>query len=139
MHLLSNANSFAACWMLLNNVSFPQCRKHKTLWLCHGFWQTFQAFDCIMIQSVSEYIYVLKPQDSFGEFERRKKILQRVLEIIRKHHQTFLQLFLMTYLMHYCPMANYHYVHNLWQSVRGDSKHFVLVISWKWKHFGANC
>ena len=37
-------------------------------------------------------------------------------------------------------MANYHYVHNLWQSVRGDSKHFyVLVISWKLKHFGANC
>ena len=27
-------------------------------------------------------------------------------------------------------MANYHYVHNLWQSVRGDSEHFyVLVIS----------
>ena len=37
-------------------------------------------------------------------------------------------------------MANYHYVHNLWQSVWGDSKHFyVLAIFWKWKHFGANC
>ena len=42
--------------------------------------------------------------------------------------------------MQYCPVAKYHYVHNLWQSVRGDSKHFdVLDISWKWKHFWANC
>ena len=37
-------------------------------------------------------------------------------------------------------MANYHYVHNLWQSVRGHSKHFdAFDISWKWKHFWANC
>ena len=37
----------------------------------------------------------LKPQYSFGEFKKKKKILdlQRVQEIVRKHHQTFLQLF----------------------------------------------
>ena len=29
--------------------------------------------------------------------------------------------------MQYCPMANYHYVHNLWQSVQGDSEHFFVV------------
>ena len=62
--------------------------------------------------------------------------LQKVQGIIRKHHQTFLQLFGMTYIvMQYCLMAKYHYVHNLWQSVRGgggggDSKHYdVLDIS----------
>ena len=39
---------------------------------------------------------VLKPQDSFGEFDNFFLDLQKVQEIIRKHHQTFLQLFLMT-------------------------------------------
>ena len=29
--------------------------------------------------------------------------------------------------MQYCPMANYHYVHNLWQSVRGDSEHLQYL------------
>ena len=24
-------------------------------------------------------------------------------------------------------MANYHYVHNIWQSVRGDSEHFDVL------------
>ena len=35
----------------------------------------------------------LKPQDSFGEFDYFFLDLQKVQEIIRKHHQTFLQLF----------------------------------------------
>ena len=35
--------------------------------------------------------------------------------------------------MQYRPIANYHYVHYLWQSVRGDSEHFsVWVISLKY-------
>ena len=28
--------------------------------------------------------------------------------------------------MQYCPVANYHYVHNLWQSVRGTPNIFFL-------------
>ena len=28
--------------------------------------------------------------------------------------------------MQYRPVANYHYVHNVWQSVWGDSKHFYV-------------
>ena len=44
------------------------------------------------------FFLILKPQDSFGEFEEKKILdLQKVQEIIRKHHQTFLQLFWMTY------------------------------------------
>ena len=39
----------------------------------------------------------LKPQDSFGEFNKFFLDLQKVREIIQKHHQTFLQLFGMTY------------------------------------------
>ena len=34
--------------------------------------------------------YILKPQDSFGEFNNLFLDLQKVQEIIRKHHQTFL-------------------------------------------------
>ena len=53
----------------------------------------------------------LKPQDSFGEFDILFLDLQKVQEIIREQHQTFLQSFGMTY----CnatrgPMAYYHYV-----------------------------
>ena len=37
---------------------------------------------------------LLKPQDSFGEFKKKKLLIFRtVQEIIRKHHQIFLQLF----------------------------------------------
>ena len=39
----------------------------------------------------------LKPQDSFGEFDKFFLDLQKVQVIIRKHHQTFLLLFGMTY------------------------------------------
>ena len=39
----------------------------------------------------------LKPQDSFGELDNFFLDLQKVQEIITKHHQTFLQLFWMTY------------------------------------------
>ena len=40
--------------------------------------------------------------------------------------------------MQYCPMANYHMYITYGKVFEGDSKHFyVLVISWKWKHFGA--
>ena len=41
----------------------------------------------------------LKPQDSFGEFNQFFVDLQKVQEIIRKHHQTFLQLFSMIMVM----------------------------------------
>ena len=47
-------------------------------------------------QFVSQYMK-LKPQDSFGEFDKILLDLQKVQEIIRKHHQTFLQLFGMTF------------------------------------------
>ena len=40
---------------------------------------------------------MLKPQDSFGEFNKFFLDLQKVHEIIRKHHQTFLKLFWLTY------------------------------------------
>ena len=39
----------------------------------------------------------LKPQDSFGEFDNFFLDLQKVQGIIKTHHQTFLQLFGITY------------------------------------------
>ena len=58
-----------------------------------------------MMTTVGVYMYAmglcvtnsLKPQYSFGEFNNIFLDLQKVQEIIRKHHQTFLQLFGVTY------------------------------------------
>ena len=72
----------------------------------------------------------LKPQDSFGEFNNSFSLSSESAGNHQKHHQTFQQLFGMMIVMQYCPVAKYHYVHNLWQSVRGDTENFyVLVIS----------
>ena len=49
------------------------------------------------IMVILDWTSPLKPQDSFGEFNNFFLDLQKVQEIIRKHHQTFLQLFWMTY------------------------------------------
>ena len=43
------------------------------------------------------YGVILKPQDSFGEFDNIFLDLQKVQEIIRKHHQTYLQLVWISY------------------------------------------
>ena len=97
---------------------------------------------CAIVSSSSRL--TLKPQDSFGEFDKKFLDLQKVQEIIIKHCQTFLQLFWMSYCNATLPsgkssLCSLHNLH-VWQSVRGDSEHFYfLVISWKWKHFGANC
>ena len=73
----------------------------------------------------------LKPQDSFGKFDN---FFLDLPESAGNHQKTPSDLPAIVWndiiVMQYCPMANYHYVHNLWQSVRGDSEHFyVLVIS----------
>ena len=49
--------------------------------------------------------FLLKPQDSFSEFKNFFLDLQKVQEIIRKHHQIFLQLFWMTYCNAILPSA----------------------------------
>ena len=70
-----------------------------------------------------------KPQDSFGEFNKLFLDLQKVQEIIKKTtiRPSCNRLeWHIVFVMQYCPMANYHYVHNLWQRVRGDSKHFYV-------------
>ena len=87
-----------------------------------------------------ESCLILKPQDSFGEFNTFCLDLQKVQEIIRKHHQTFLQLFWMTYCKAILPYGKILCTYMYWQSVRGASEHFdVWDISWKWKHFWASC
>ena len=80
------------------------------------------------------------PQDSFGEYNKFFLDLQKVQEIIRKHHQTFLQLFWMTYCNAILPSGKLSLCITYGKVFWGDSEHFyVLVISWKLKHFGANC
>ena len=83
----------------------------------------------------------LKPQDSFGEFNNffswSSESARHLSENTIRPSCNCLEWHIV---MQYCPMANYHYVHNLWQIVRGDSENiYVLIISCKWKHFGANC
>ena len=58
--------------------------------------QFLKLFGSVKFSNVYKYKY-LKPQDSFGEFDKFFLDLQKVQEIIRKHHQTFLELFGMTY------------------------------------------
>ena len=86
------------------------------------------------------YTLALKPQDSFGEFNNFFLIFRKCGKSSENTIRPSCNCLEWHTVMQYCPMANYHYVHNLWQSVQGDSEHFyVLVIYWKWKHFGANC
>ena len=70
------------------------------------------------LESMSTFSQALKPQDSFGESNNIFLDLQKVQEIIRKHRQTFPQCFEWHIVMQHCPVANYHYVHNLWQRLR---------------------
>ena len=105
---------------------------------------------CKFLYSLYMYMYLklslLKPQDSFSEFDNFFPLIFRKC---RKSSENTIRpscnCFEWHIVMQYCPVVNYHYVHvglhNLWQSVRGDSKHFYvnLDISWKWKHFWANC
>ena len=92
-------------------------------------------------------LYSLKPQDSFGEFDNLFSWSSESTGNHIKHHQTFLQLFLMTHIV-ICNvaqvLANYHYVQKTYGKLFGGTPIFflcfgVLVISWKWKRFGANC
>ena len=46
-----------------------------------------------LIESKIRSGYSLKPLDSFGEFDNFFLDLEKVQEILKKHHQTFLQLF----------------------------------------------
>ena len=80
----------------------------------------------------------LKPQYSFGEFEKKKNLdLQKVQEIIRKYHQTFLQLFGMTYCNAFWPNGKLSLCALPMAKCSGgggggggDSEHFyVLIIS----------
>ena len=101
----------------------------------------FNSSYCMSMSFIWVIFPKLKPQDSFGEFDLFFFLIFRKC---RKSSENTIRpsshCFEWHIVMQYCPMANYHYVHNLWWSVRGDSEHFdFLDISWKWKHFWANC
>ena len=130
--------------------SFPakKCIFGQTTWFSGNHWIEYSGKDLSPLkQTLVAYAYMslcycLKPQDSFGEFDPKKSLnLQKVQEIIRKHLQTFLQLFWMTYCNAILPSCKFiiNDVH-LWKGVRGTPNiSMFLVISWKWKHLGANC
>ena len=92
------------------------------------------------LHAMFSYVNIsLKPQDSFGKFDTFFLIFRKCRKSSENTIRPTCNCLELHIVMQFCPIANYHYVHNLWQSVRGNSEHFyVLVISWKWKHFGAN-
>ena len=94
-----------------------------------------------VINPSSMAIRVLKPQDIQEIQEFFFLIFRKCRKSSENTIRSSCNCFEWHIVMQYCPVANYHYVHNLWESVRGpDSEHFyVLVIFWKWKHFGVNC
>ena len=70
----------------------------------------------------------LKPQDSFGEFNNKNSWSSENVGNHQKTPSDLPAIVLNDILQcnYYCPVANYHHVHNLWQSVRGDSEHFTF-------------
>ena len=115
-------------------TAMPPNRTHKIL---HSSAMYYQNLNVIRESSKK----LLKPKDSFGEFQFFFFLIirkfRKLSENTTRHSCNCVEWHIV---LQYCTVANYHYVHNLWQSIRGDSKHFdVLVISRKWKHFKANC
>ena len=93
--------------------------------------------ESVNIMEICIKAYLIVPLNSI-----RKKIL--IFRKCRKSSENTIKsscnCFEWHIVMQYCPVTNYHNVHNLWQSVRGEFENFcVWVIFWKWKHFGANC
>ena len=103
---------FAVC--LSSRSSTPTAMKRRLFFFFFFACQHPQSWNHSHVSAWWLYNHsaVLKPQDSFGEFNNFYLYLQKVQEIIRKHHQTFLQLFGMTYCNAILPNGN-HYVHNL--------------------------
>ena len=73
---------------------------------------------------------VLKPQDSFGEFSKKNSWSA---ESAGNHQKTPSDLPAIVLkdiiVMQYCPVANYHYVHNLWAMAKclgGTPKIFMF-------------
>ena len=107
-------NMLVAIWATTPNLSFPSLSPISLLIQLFFllFLASFFSYKIVCYFSLSNFnplhpdfwictsdskLNKLKPQDSFGEFDKFFLDLQKVQEIIRKHHQTFLQLFGMTY------------------------------------------
>ena len=71
-------------------------------------------------------IQTLKPQDSFDEFNNFFLDLRKVQEIIRKHHQTFLQLFGMTYCNAILPNGKFIIMYITYAKVFGGTPNIFM-------------
>ena len=68
---------------------------------------------------------VLKPQDSFGELKKKILIFRKCRKSSENTIRPSCNRVEWHIVMQYCTMANYHYIHNLWQSVRGVLRTFL--------------
>ena len=91
--------------------------RQRTTWAyCAQLYNTFLDYKNHFIPSTYMSTHYLKATRYVWWIHFNSFIdLQKVQEIIKKHHQTFLQLFRMIYCnLQYCPMANVLHVHNGW-------------------------
>ena len=76
------------------------------------------CFDARCHNVMSMFLLTLKPQDSFGEFRKCRKSSENT-------SRSSCNCFELHTVMQYCPVANYHYVHNLWQECSGGPQTFL--------------
>ena len=82
------------CGIQINSCHNAQCIDCSYFY--YRFWTPAKEKVMFTLSLIhTECVFI--PQDSFGEFHTFFPDLQKVQEIIRKHHQTFIQLFWMTY------------------------------------------
>ena len=94
--------------------------------ICHSFFECTFNLTEIFRRKHFDYKF-LKPQDSLGEF---KIFCFLIFRKCRKSLQYIIRpscnCFEWHIVMQYCPVANYHYVHNLWQSVQGTPNIYIF-------------
>ena len=99
---------------------------HVDITLCCVFFFFFGGGGAFYL---SPKFSALKPQDSFGEFD---SFFFLIFRKCRKSSENTIRpscnCFEWHIVMQYCTVANYQYVHNLWQSVRGTP---IFFFSWK--------
>ena len=111
---------------LYSRVTLPKWNINISL--VSNFRQTFHLFsEYGELPALYQYPRLsLKPQYSLGEFKKNSFWFSESAGNHQKHTiRPSCNCFEWHIIMQYCPVANYHDVHNLWQSVSGGMRTFL--------------
>ena len=100
----------------------------RVVWLNEARARFFVSVNYFQFHPTSHVYYLpelLKPQYSFGEFNNFFLIFRKCRKSSENTIGPSCNCFELHSVMQYCPVANYLYVHNLWQSVRGGLRTFL--------------